>query len=375
MNLKPEQLGKNIRKARQDHNMTQVGLADLLNVSESAVSQWESGKTSPDLGIIPEICAILDISADWLLDVGSEKRNREINDICARANLVADAGREDEAAEILREGLKRFPSSEMIIYNLMLYSHDDNEVIELGEWILNNSKNDQYHNRAVNVLSYSYREVGNREKAEELARSLPKLFGCSDMVLLHVFYGEKALRHSKKLLYTLLEAMSAVISNICIWAKKTGCTCDIDILTTEKYIALIELMFEKGDYGYFNDSLGFDYLELAMKSAKDRDKDSTLSYLSKATDCIMDFLDYAYNPDFKHSSLLFEGLPWGKILANHPDNSATDMLGEYNLGNSVFDFVRDTEEFKVLIDRLSSVAGKWDAERMESINNQNWNDY
>ena len=84
----------------------------------------------------------------------------------------------------------------------------------------------------------------------------------------------------------------------------------------------------------------------------------------------MDFIDYVYNSDFRYSSLLFEGLPCDRVLHNYSDNDATTMLSEYNLGNSVFDFVRDTEEFKVFVDRLSSVAGKWDAERMKNAHGQ-----
>ena len=106
MNLKPEQLGKNIRKARQERDLTQEAMAELLNLSESAISQWESGKTSPDLGILPELCAVLGVSSDWLLDIGTETREKEIEEIIARAQKYGDAGRDDQAADILKEGLK-----------------------------------------------------------------------------------------------------------------------------------------------------------------------------------------------------------------------------------------------------------------------------
>ena len=37
-------IGKNIKRYRQEFNMTQEKLAELLNISVSAVSQWESEK-------------------------------------------------------------------------------------------------------------------------------------------------------------------------------------------------------------------------------------------------------------------------------------------------------------------------------------------
>lgn len=41
--MNQETIGKNIRKARRGRDMTQDALAERLSVTESAVSQWESG--------------------------------------------------------------------------------------------------------------------------------------------------------------------------------------------------------------------------------------------------------------------------------------------------------------------------------------------
>ena len=67
-------IGTTIKNARRKLNMTQEQLAEYLNVSISAVSQWESDKTSPDITIIPSICNLLDISADELLGVDILKK-------------------------------------------------------------------------------------------------------------------------------------------------------------------------------------------------------------------------------------------------------------------------------------------------------------
>lgn len=41
-------IGENIRRIRRMKDMTQENLADCLNVTVSAVSQWESGSGCPD---------------------------------------------------------------------------------------------------------------------------------------------------------------------------------------------------------------------------------------------------------------------------------------------------------------------------------------
>ena len=70
-------IGTTIKNARRKLNMTQEQLAEYLNVSISAVSQWESDKTSPDITIIPSICNLLDISADELLGVDILKKQEK----------------------------------------------------------------------------------------------------------------------------------------------------------------------------------------------------------------------------------------------------------------------------------------------------------
>lgn len=47
-----QRIGANIMKARKAKGLTQMALADGLNVSFQAVSNWERGQTCPDLSAI-----------------------------------------------------------------------------------------------------------------------------------------------------------------------------------------------------------------------------------------------------------------------------------------------------------------------------------
>ncbi len=55
-------IGKFISKCRKKKGITQNELAELLGVTNRAVSKWETGICMPDAGTIPELCQILDIS-------------------------------------------------------------------------------------------------------------------------------------------------------------------------------------------------------------------------------------------------------------------------------------------------------------------------
>ena len=42
-------LGKTIAKLRKSKGLTQTKFADMIHVTQGAVSQWETGRTSPDV--------------------------------------------------------------------------------------------------------------------------------------------------------------------------------------------------------------------------------------------------------------------------------------------------------------------------------------
>ena len=61
-------LSENIKRFRTQNNITQEELADKINVTRQAVSNWENGKTEPDIETLTKIAQIFDISIDELVD-------------------------------------------------------------------------------------------------------------------------------------------------------------------------------------------------------------------------------------------------------------------------------------------------------------------
>lgn len=68
-------IGKFISKCRRDKNMTQNELAEVLGITNRAVSKWENGVCMPDAGTIPELCSILGITVS---DLFSGEVNMEV---------------------------------------------------------------------------------------------------------------------------------------------------------------------------------------------------------------------------------------------------------------------------------------------------------
>ena len=63
-----EKTGMFIQGLRIDKGMTQAQLAELLGISDRAVSKWETGKSFPDVSILKPLAKILDVSVLELLD-------------------------------------------------------------------------------------------------------------------------------------------------------------------------------------------------------------------------------------------------------------------------------------------------------------------
>lgn len=64
-----------LQKIRKEHNITQEGLADRLNVSRQAVSKWESGLAYPDTEKLIQISKMFNISLDELINDTEGNKN------------------------------------------------------------------------------------------------------------------------------------------------------------------------------------------------------------------------------------------------------------------------------------------------------------
>ena len=61
------EIGKFITKCRKEKKLTQAQLAEKLNITDRAVSKWETGKSMPDSSVMLELCDILGITVNELL--------------------------------------------------------------------------------------------------------------------------------------------------------------------------------------------------------------------------------------------------------------------------------------------------------------------
>ena len=62
-----EVFAKRLFTLRKDHNIAAKTVADSINVSKAAISQFESGKNPPSAAVLIAIADYFDVSLDYLV--------------------------------------------------------------------------------------------------------------------------------------------------------------------------------------------------------------------------------------------------------------------------------------------------------------------
>ena len=110
-------IGSVIKTKRREKDLTQEQLAEYLSVSVSAVSQWESGKTVPDVSLIVTLANFFDITTDELL-CRTAKKDEELQSFYDRDAKLSQAGDVHGRLAVWREATQKYPGDFDCLHNL-----------------------------------------------------------------------------------------------------------------------------------------------------------------------------------------------------------------------------------------------------------------
>lgn len=87
-------MGEIISALRKEKGMTQKEIADMLNITDKAVSKWERDLAFPDTQTIPKLAEILGVSVEELLNAkaapaATNKRASELIDVILKGISTA----------------------------------------------------------------------------------------------------------------------------------------------------------------------------------------------------------------------------------------------------------------------------------------------
>lgn len=191
--------GQKIKQLRTDNNWTQEQFAELMGVSAQAVSRWETDSSMPDISLIAPIAYTFNVSCDYLLGVDLRGKDKDIYAIRKRAfeSVVGDNPEKwFNAANMIREGLKVYPDSWVLKNSLVVflailslpqnnenYAEAGKELNVLCEEIIAKCPNQKSYYNAVYWMCHSSNAITNRERAIELAKTMPHHDQCQEELL------------------------------------------------------------------------------------------------------------------------------------------------------------------------------------------------
>lgn len=103
MNLR---IAENIKRLRQESQLTQAQLAERLGVSYQAVSRWENETTYPDIELLPSIAALFGVTVDYLLGSTAEDQQESLKQCWDKLRTLTDPR---ERVSLLRKMHRDFP--------------------------------------------------------------------------------------------------------------------------------------------------------------------------------------------------------------------------------------------------------------------------
>ncbi|MBQ9765389.1 MAG: helix-turn-helix transcriptional regulator [Lachnospiraceae bacterium] len=371
--------GQVIKKARRNADMTQEQLAEILSVSPQAISRWETDSAMPDISMLPAICNVFDISADELLGINAERKAERIEGILREARVFSGRGYYSEARDILEKGFREFPNSHQLMRDLMYvaywqseqldkYNEEEikaftNQAISLGERLLETCVEDYVRHSAIQILCFAYCNIGEDEKAKELALTMPIIATSQELLLTRVLKGSDKYYAKQREVYMLLQNFGNCIGgrhNTKLDSGEWAYTNDEVAKLRDKKIAIYDIMFEEGDYGFYHCHLSACHEAQARYYAENGNADKVLHHLSKAAWHAVSFVSCCEG-DGKHTSLIFRGYEeYGSFSMSETDNEAMCILKK--MQDSVYDFVRDRSEFTKAEEELREYADKWKVE-------------
>lgn len=86
--MKKQTFGTMIATLRKEKKLTQVEVAEMMGVTDKAVSKWERDLSFPDINTLPKLAELFDVTVDELMQVKVDTKKEENAKIAEMINLV-----------------------------------------------------------------------------------------------------------------------------------------------------------------------------------------------------------------------------------------------------------------------------------------------
>jgi transcriptional regulator with XRE-family HTH domain len=369
MNVK---IGVKIRALRRKADVTQEKFAEYLGVTPQAVSRWESEAGYPDIEILPAIANFFNVTIDELMCFDVAKNQDRIDEIYEQVNKKWNKGLIPEVLEILRNAVQEFPNNYGLLHTLgyVITLGDKSETeeekqknlreaISIYERILSDCLEDSVRYGVMQKLAYAYDDLGEKNKAIETAKKLPSVNCTSNVALAGIYKGEDLF---ERVINNILSFADILARDLTILGyRKYDDDLNKKIDMYKKAIGVFELIYENGDYGFYNCRLAEFYMDLA-KSYIMLDDIDNIDNIENTLDCLEKSVKYAVVYDtaeeFTHTSVIFEGRKYDPVQSskNYAYNDCYRLLHDFGLTGERFDAIKENARYKAVVEEFEKYA-------------------
>ena len=279
-----------------------------MGVSKQSVSRWENGVTYPDITLLPALASFYETTVDGLLGNGQEKAEKDL--YFRKRQQAHREGDLREAYDLSQLLYDRFPNDRAVLNCVMRDSylmgfHDMDgkrqayleRSVAVSRRFLLLTEDMEERCRAIGNVAVCYKLLGDYEQALSWLHKLPSMWSSIENAALSVYDRETLKDDVPCSLDAVLQLLNRLIN-----ASIDGRPQAEQLAILQKVPALFEMLFEQGDFGFYNAFLAKTYLKIAA-----------LSEDAAATDMLACAQRYAENydrqTDSHHTSLLFRGHP------------------------------------------------------------------
>ncbi len=358
-------IGDTIKKLRKEREITQDEFAEILGVSCQSVSRWENNSCYPDIELIPSIATFFGISTDKLMGIDENVEKEKVNKYLDEFQLAISKGNIDECITIARKGVAEFPNNyillDKLMYALFVSGDDDGnipewkenmekydaEITALGERIMKYCPDQNIRLEATARLAFNHCENGRKEIGKKIYATLPPMELCREKQIWWALEQEEKLPFLQN---AIMESYENLRSFIWLLADADVVDIETEFTAIKKLFELEKLILDgnrpKNNWG----TVWLDF-DIAKRYALMNDYDNMYKHLKLAVDEAKAF-------DNRPDEQKYNAVLVGEITVKRTDfetsdtRPLTEILRDKWLLHDEFDEIRDTKEFKEIMNRL-----------------------
>lgn len=355
-------LSENIARLRHEREITQEELADFVGVTKASVSKWESGKSTPDILLLPLLASFFGVTVDELMGYEPQLAQEQIRRIYGELCEAFVEFPILEAFEKVRDYVRRFYSCyPFLLQVVVLYVNhilliDDQEkrrklLLEAERFcdhIIERCKVISIREDAVSLKAILNLQLGKAEEAIEMLKDLAdpvRLSEQNEGVFIQAYLQagelEKAKGYTQIRIYShLLSLISDETINLSLYDQETE-RCEETIRRVKLVIELYSM-----DTLHPNTVAQF-YYQAAVFHASKRKNEEALEELKVFKGCVDLLIKDPVlkgNQYFDRVEEWIERLPLGNMAPR--DKRFIKVSTQQALLHPAFAALKEKEEFQ-----------------------------